>query len=256
LIAAWIDMPAAPRCRSLQIDRARRERVEARDAVERDQVLRVGAGDGEVVDRHIAGRIEWTYVGEVAGVLDAAHLYRLLRSSARRADVDVADGQILIVSEQQDVAAAVRTGGRDGVVAELAVEDRHRADGVAVGRTRSVAGADIGEAVELGVRDRHIVESHRARKAGGTGRDQDAIGFAGGIDIEIGDGERAVEGAGNGDLAVEVYRATALVAVDGDPLVGDGHVFGVGPRRDADRSAVCGRGDCGLNRGEGACLAQ
>ena len=70
-----------------------REAVEARDPVEANDVLPVSPGDGQVVDRHVAGLIVGADVGEVAAVLDAAHLDCLLREGARRADVDVGEGQ-------------------------------------------------------------------------------------------------------------------------------------------------------------------
>ena len=137
---------------------------------------------------------------------------------------------------------------------ELAVEDRHRADRVAQRRDRAVAGTDIGEAVLLGVGDRHVVERHRAGKSSGIGRDRDAIVLAGGIDIEIGDRERAVERAGNGDLAVEgdAVDAAVLDAVDGEGLAGDHHVFGVGAGRDLDGVAVSRCVDRGLDGGVAA----
>jgi hypothetical protein len=226
--------------------------MEARDAVERDQVLRVGAGDRQVVDAHVAGRIVRTHIGDVGAVLDAAHLDRLLRGAAGLVDRDIVDGQILVVAEQQDIRAPAGRAAHGRVVVEFAVEDRHRADGVAVSRGRPVASTDISEAVLLGVGNRHAVESHRAREVGGSGRDEDAVVLAEGVDIEIGDGERAIERAGNGDLAVEVYRAATGVTVDGDGLVGDGYVFGVGAGCEDDRVAIYGSSDRCLDRGEGA----
>ena len=230
------------------------EAVETGDPVECNDVLAIGAGDRQIVDGDVAGLIERAHIGDVGAVLDAAHLDRLLRKGAGRVDDDIGDGQILVVSEQQDVGAAACRAARGRVVVELAVEDRHRTDRAAQRRDRAVAGTDIGEAVLLGVGDRDVVERHRAGKAGGIGRDRDAIVLAGGIDIEIGDRERADERAGNGDLAVEgdAIDAPVLDAVDGEGLAGDGHVFGVGAGRDLDSVAVSGCVDRGLDGGVAA----
>ena len=114
------------------------EAVETGDPVECNDVLAIGAGDRQVVDRDVAGLIVRAHVDDVAAVLDAAHLDRLLREGAGRIDDDIGDGQVLVVSEQQDVGAAARRAVRGRVVVELAVEDRHRADrvGLESGSTR------------------------------------------------------------------------------------------------------------------------
>ena len=69
-----------------------------------------------LVKRHIPGMIVRADIADIAAVLQAAHLDRLLRRRARVTDGDIGNRQILIVAEDEDVAAAAATGVCGGVV--------------------------------------------------------------------------------------------------------------------------------------------
>ena len=108
----------------------------------------------QVVDRHVAGRIvAGPDIDDVAAVLHAAHLDRLLRAGARIVNRHVVEGEVAVEAEQQDVAASAGAGRLGRVTDELRVLDGDAADRVGMGRGRAVALLDIGEAIELGVLD-------------------------------------------------------------------------------------------------------
>ena len=163
----------------------------------------------------------------------AAPLDRLLRAGRRIPDDDAVDGQVAVEAEEQDIAAAVRTGSRGRIAVELRIQDRDRPDRVAERRRRAVSGPDIGKPVELRTVDGDAVERDRGlRRVGRVGGDVDAVVVAGRIDGQVLEAQACVERAGCRDLALDRNRANAG---DGDGL-GDGHVA-------IARTRICAFGD-------------
>src|SRR3954467_15791173 len=118
-----VEIDQSPGCGDRQRDVGRREGFEIGVAINGDRVVQVTAVDRDLAQVDVAAALERTDVGYVTPILQATQLDRLLRGGTGIMDADVVDRQIMVITEDQNVAAlaAAEIGG--GVVLELAMLD-------------------------------------------------------------------------------------------------------------------------------------
>jgi len=160
------------------------------------------------------------------------------------------DAQILVVAEQEHVAATIRAAGGGAIVVKTAVQNLDVADGVGQARRLVVARADVGETVLDGIADVDVVEDDSAGVSRRVVAREDPILLAGGIDGEVLQLEHATEGAGTGNLTGNDGRAACSHNGQRQAIC-NVQVLGEGTGSDQDGCACVGGVDGRLDREPG-----